>query len=112
MALDLQPLHRVLDQQPAPHSDAATGRLPRRRYKAWQALGRHVNKGARGIAIFAPLPRRVEDDNDERRRVLTGFKVVRVFDISQTGGEPLPTLTVPDVAGSSEALFDVLVAVV
>jgi antirestriction protein ArdC len=81
-------------------------------YKTWQTLGRHVNEGERGIAIFAPLTRRVGDDNDdERRRVLTGFKVVRVFDISQTSGEPLPTLTVPDTAGSSESLFEDLVAV-
>jgi antirestriction protein ArdC len=79
-------------------------------YKAWQALGRHVNKGERGIAILAPLTRRARDDDDEGKRVLVGFKVVRVYDISQTSGEPLPRFSLPDVAGSSITIFDRLVA--
>jgi antirestriction protein ArdC len=79
-------------------------------YKAWQELGRHVNKGERGIAILAPLTRRVDDDDGDSQRVLLGFKVVRVFDIAQTSGEPLPTLMLPDIAGSSTQLFDALVS--
>ena len=79
-------------------------------YKAWQALGRHVNKGERGIAIFAPRARRVSDEDGESKRVVSGFHVVRVFDVAQTSGEPLPELTMPDVAGSSEDLFSALLA--
>jgi antirestriction protein ArdC len=79
-------------------------------YKAWQDFGRHVNKGERGIAILAPLTRRVDDDDGDTQRVLLGFKVVRVFDVVQTSGEPLPMLALPDIAGSSTQLFDALVA--
>jgi antirestriction protein ArdC len=63
-------------------------------YRTWQSLGRQVKKGERGIAILAPLVRRVvEEDSDEKHRVLTGFKVVFVFDVAQTEGDPL---LVPD----------------
>lgn len=30
-------------------------------YKAWNELGRHVKKGAKGLAILAPCFRKVED---------------------------------------------------
>jgi antirestriction protein ArdC len=79
-------------------------------YKTWQSLGRQVNKGEHGIAIFAPRTRLVDDDDGERKRVVSGFHVVRVFDVSQTSGEPIPQITLPDVAGSSEAIFGALIA--
>jgi len=79
-------------------------------YKAWQSMGRQVNAGERGIRIFAPSTHKTEDDDGQCVRILTGFRVVRVFDISQTSGEPIPTLTLPAVAGSSDALFDQLKA--
>jgi antirestriction protein ArdC len=79
-------------------------------YKAWQALGRQVNKGERGISIFAPRTRLKEGEDGERHRVLSGFHVVRVFDVAQTSGAPLPELRMPDVSGSSEAVFSALIA--
>jgi hypothetical protein len=57
-------------------------------YRAWQKSGRQVRRGERGLAILAPLLRRDRDDPD--RQVLTGFRTVRVFDVSQTDGEPIP----------------------
>jgi antirestriction protein ArdC len=78
-------------------------------YKTWQSLGRQVNKGERGLAIFAPRTR-VIDDGDERKRVLSGFHVVRVFDVAQTSGEPLPEMPFPDVAGSTDFTFGALIA--
>lgn len=68
-------------------------------YRTWQSLGRQVRRGETGIAILAPCtyPRRNDDadtDSAEREeepgRVLRGFKVVHVFDVAQTDGDPLP----------------------
>lgn len=57
-------------------------------YRAWQQVGRQVRKGERGIAIFAPMTRKEVKDGKERQ-VVSGFRIVKVFDISQTDGEPL-----------------------
>lgn len=54
-------------------------------YKAWQALGRQVRKGERGIAILAPVIRK----DDEGERVVVGFRTVHVFDVAQTDGDAL-----------------------
>ena len=79
-------------------------------YKTWQSLGRQVNKGERGIGIFAPMTRRVEHDDGESTSILSGFRVVRVFDVSQTSGDELPTIDLPEIEGGSEENFGVLVA--
>lgn len=58
-------------------------------YRRWQEVGRHVRRGEEGIEILAPVSRLVEDEGTgEKARALVGFKVVRVFDVSQTDGEP------------------------
>lgn len=63
-------------------------------FHAWRKLGRFVRKGEKGIAILAPLlfkRQEEKDDSDSNSaRVLRGFKVVHVFDVSQTEGDPLP----------------------
>src|SRR4051812_330748 len=49
-------------------------------YRAWESMGRQVRKGEKGIAILAPVVRRVKDDeNGESRDVLddSGRKIVR-----------------------------------
>ena len=61
-------------------------------YRAWQKLNRHVRGGERGLAILAPLTRKVDTEEGEEERRLFGFKAVHVFDISQTDGEPLPEI--------------------
>jgi antirestriction protein ArdC len=60
-------------------------------YRRWQALGRQVRKGEKGIAIFVPY-KRVESDPDtgEPVEVVTGFGFRTVFDVAQTDGDPLP----------------------
>ena len=63
-------------------------------FRAWKKLGRSVIKGEKGIGIIAPMvgKRKDEDakpDESETKAVL-GFKVVHVFDISQTEGDDLP----------------------
>lgn len=64
----------------------------------WKKLKRFVRKGERGIAILAPLIGKVkeeeilknQDASDGERRIF-GFRVVHVFDVSQTEGDELPT---------------------
>ena len=62
-------------------------------FRKWQELNRFVRKGEKGIQIFAPCKykTRVEDDNGEEKTLqqLRGFRIVHVFDISQTDGEPI-----------------------
>lgn len=77
-------------------------------YRAWQALGRQVKRGERGIAILAPIVRRREEDDDAK--AVCGFRVVRVFDLAQTEGEPLAELELPPVQISDERLLDRLIA--
>jgi len=72
-------------------------------YRTWQtAFNRQVNKGETGIRILAPMTRLVDvqdtggapilDAEGRPVKVLrpVGFKVISVFDVSQTSGEPLP----------------------
>ena len=80
-------------------------------FQTWRKLGRHVRKGEKGIAIFAPCPwKRTETDddgNDVERQGLY-FKVAYVFDVSQTDGAPLPEVEVPDVRAAADTLLAVL----
>ena len=63
-------------------------------FNRWKSLGRFVKKGEKGLAIFAPCKykTKVEDDdgNDKSFQQIRGFRVVHVFDISQTEGDELP----------------------
>ncbi|MFC1921797.1 ArdC family protein [Chloroflexota bacterium] len=67
-----------------PHATMVAG------FKKWQSMERHVRKGEKGIPILAPIFKKVENEEGEEIEKLIGFKVVYVFDISQTDGEPLP----------------------
>jgi hypothetical protein len=81
-------------------------------YRAWQSIGRQVKRGEGGIAILAPLLRRVaEDATDEPQARLVGFRVVYVFDVAQTEGEPLPELTLPAVSLADPGLMEQLMQV-
>lgn len=61
-------------------------------YRRWQEHGRHVRKGAKGIAILCPCAYRRKDD-DESEVTAVRFKVGYVFDISHTEGKPVPELS-------------------
>lgn len=65
-------------------------------FNRWKSLDRFVKKGEKGLAIFAPCKykTKIEDDNGDEKtfQQLRGFRVVHVFDISQTEGEDLPDL--------------------
>lgn len=89
-------------------------------YSAWQKnFHRQVKKGEKGIQIIAPSQRKEKElvekfdpetnepilgpdgqpETEVVEHVVSDFRVVRVFDISQTYGEPLPELAIPDLTG-------------
>jgi antirestriction protein ArdC len=63
-------------------------------FNTWKKLGRYVKKGEKGIGIIAPMavgkskaavdPTAADDEGPRIR-----FRLVRVFDVSQTDGKPL-----------------------
>ncbi len=92
-------------------------------YHAWKKLhGRQVMKGEKGIKILAPSPYKVKKvvekidpitkkaiiGNDgksikeEKEIIIPAYKVVTVFDVSQTEGRELPTLGVNELTGEVE----------
>ena len=77
-------------------------------FGTWKKLRRHVRKGESGIRIFAPCPwKRTDTDdagNDTERQGMY-FKVVYVFDVSQTDGAELPKVNVPDVEIATDTLL-------
>lgn len=65
-------------------------------FNRWKSLGRFVRAGEKGIAIFAPCKYKatIEDENLDELSVhkISGYRIVHVFDISQTEGEELSDL--------------------
>jgi antirestriction protein ArdC len=66
-------------------------------FQTWKALGRSVNKGAKGIAILAPCTYKTtltDKDNPDAptitRTAIRGFRVTYVFDVLTTTGADLP----------------------
>lgn len=59
-------------------------------FQRWKSMGRYVRKGEKGIPILAPILFKEDPDDPDSDKVLRGFKIVFVYDISQTEGEPLP----------------------
>lgn len=63
-------------------------------FHAWKKIGRSVKKGEKGIGIIAPMIGRKKDDgrnfDDSQDKTVFGFKVVHVFDVSQTEGDEMP----------------------
>lgn len=87
-------------------------------FNRWKSIGRSVKKGEKGIAIFAPCRYKTKTETDEGQertvQEIRGFRVVHVFDISQTEGEDLPDLDAvrPKLldADAPEGIWDALVA--
>src|SRR5689334_16208224 len=70
-------------------------------FNAWKKFNRFVRKGEHGILIMAPVTRRLgtapelgdaNSTTEQDVRQIVNVKGVYVFDVSQTDGEPLPTL--------------------
>jgi len=88
-------------------------------YKQWQKkFNRHVKKGEKGIAILAPrsFKKKVVEEvekngktiEEEKEKEIMYFRPVYVFDVSQTEGEPLPSidLEVEDVKGELREILE------
>ena len=82
--------------------------------RVWHELERHITKGQRALYVFAPMEWMVACEqsdtgaqwNAKRKRwerKVTGFKLVPVFDVSQTEGEPLPRIESTEPDGDSHA---------
>jgi antirestriction protein ArdC len=75
----------------------------------WLKLGRYVRKGEKGIAILAPMffkDKRQTADGSETESQRIWFKVVYVFDLSQTDGTPLPELPTKSVGERGQDMLD------
>ena len=63
-------------------------------FHAWRKMGRCVKKGEKGIGIIAPMVGKKKDEDrtsdGDGEKTIFGFKVVHVFDVSQTDGDDLP----------------------
>lgn len=100
-------------------------------FVTWQGLGRSVQRGQHGYPILAPCryDRRMAVDGVggarllakseipaagervERRRVVVGFRVERVFSVQQTTGRLLPEMPAPELlAGEAPAGLEAAVA--
>lgn len=53
---------------------------------SWKAVGRYARPGEKALRIYAPSFRK--DDNGDDKLIY--FRLVPVFDVSQTDGDPLP----------------------
>ena len=101
-------------------------------FHAWKKdFGRSVKAGEHGIQILAPCPKRkwmdhdkidpatglpVKDENGntmQERTIITipRYRVVTVFDVSQTEGKELPTLGIRELTGDV-AQYDRIIAAV
>jgi antirestriction protein ArdC len=74
-------------------------------FNTWLKCGRFVRKGEKGIAILAPMffKDKTADGSDTKR---IWFKVVYVFDISQTDGSALPELPTMSVGERGEEMLN------
>jgi antirestriction protein ArdC len=77
-------------------------------FNTWLKCGRYVRKGEKGIAILAPMffkDKREMSNGSETESKRIWFKVVYVFDISQTDGTPLPDLPTKSVGERGEDML-------
>ncbi len=88
--------------------------------KTWNSLGRHIKKGEKGIAIFAPVIKKVKENTTRMNTKsnlevaeteverLIGFRAVYVFDVEQTDGKSVPEIEteMPVMDGDAQDLFD------
>ena len=96
-------------------------------YNSWKNLfGRQVARGAKGIKVLAPSPYKIKKEIDkidpktqkpvtdkngkpvkeETEITVPAFKVVSVFDVSQTEGKELPSIGVDELTGDVEHYAD------
>ena len=92
------------------------GMLPQKvaSYTTWKKLHHQVKKGEKSIKIYAPVTygrfqsnetvpattqdvEAMEEYDNEHKNVVKGYKVVSVFELKQTEGDPLSIVEVPTI---------------
>lgn len=72
-------------------------------FRQWEKHDRKVTKGSKAIWILAPMTRKIretdDNGNETEKSIVTGFRGVPVFDISDTDGKPLPEPPIRPAAG-------------
>ena len=100
-------------------------------FSAWKNnFGRNVMKGQKGIKIIAPSPYKVKQEmkkidpqtgkpvigkdgkpvTEEKEITIPAYKVVSVFDVSQTEGRELPDIAVDELTGDVDRYKDFFTA--
>ena len=100
-------------------------------FSAWKNnFGRNVMKGQKGIKFIAPSPYKVKQEmkkidphtqqpiigkdgkpvTEEKEITIPAYKVVSVFDVSQTEGKELPDIAVDELTGDVERYKDFFAA--
>ena len=100
-------------------------------FSAWKNnFGRNVMKGQKGIKIIAPSPYKIKQEmqkidphtqkpiigkdgkpvTEEKEITIPAYKVVSVFDVSQTEGKELPDISVDALTGDVEQYSDFFAA--
>ncbi len=99
-------------------------------FTGWKDMNRFVRKGEKGIRIMAPSPYKMQKEQEKTdasgKAVLdkdgepvketveitvNAFKPVSTFDVSQTEGEPIPTIGVSELTASVEGYETLLAAI-
>lgn len=71
---------------------ALHGYAQARGFRQWEQVGRKIRRGEKAFRILTPLTRKVvEEESEEERSFLYGFRGVPVFGVEQTEGEELTT---------------------
>lgn len=98
-------------------------------YSTWKKMDRHIIKGSKAIKVIAPCLYKKKAGADmtgdegksamgkdggpageQTEKVLMGFKIANVFDISQTEGKPLPEIA-HTLDGSVDGYADFMEAI-
>ena len=96
-------------------------------YTGWKDMNRFVRKGEKGIRIFAPAPYKMQKEQEKtdvsgkvvvdkdgepvKEKVeitVNAFKPVSTFDVSQTEGDPVPTVGVNELTAAVEGYESLL----
>lgn len=64
--------------------------------RKWNELGRTIRKGEKALRIFSPILGYSEKDKEEGERVVKGFKLGCVFDLSQTEGDEIRSFVIEE----------------
>ncbi len=92
-------------------------------FNRWKTLGRHVKKGASGIAIWgAPDKKKIAKRDEKNNPILDAdgnevkeqtdgiiyFPIVAVYDVTQTDGEPIPQIAKHLQGASAQLQFQAI----